>query len=147
MSQYNAHQDIRRVRRWYSGTLPLLDGEPLTYDPTAAIGTDYDSRGRTVVKNGNALMFAGFVPGDQVDKVGPCFVELLLPGPGDVVIGRVQGFAVGGTPVGTVVRVDPAGGRLASEDDLGPAVPGEATFIVLEAVAEGARTAVLVQRV
>jgi hypothetical protein len=128
MGQYNANQDVRVVRRYFTGTTTLRSGQVLCFDPSAT-KTDADPKLRLgsavqVISASNKLLPAGIVPDNEAGKVGPCFVELQEPQSGDMVDAEVDGT----TDVA-------AGDFLVADNTLGALIKGAAgdPFKALEA--------------
>src|SRR4051812_11018972 len=93
----NGSQDVKVVRRYFTGTTTLRKGQILHYDQ-AASKTDADPKLRlgqavVVVSASNVKFLAGIVPEGEAGKAGPAFVELLQPQSGDVVDAEVDGTA------------------------------------------------------
>lgn len=94
-AQYNANQDVKVVRRYFTGTTTLRKGQLLHYDQ-AASKTDSDPKLRLgsavkVIASANLKYLAGIVPEGEAGQVGPCFVTLLVPQSFDVVDVEVDG--------------------------------------------------------
>jgi phage baseplate assembly protein gpV len=127
---YSATQDVRVVRRYYSGTNTLRKGQILHYDQAATkTATDVNTRlGSQVtdVAAANIKYFAGVVDGDA-GKVGPCFVELLQPAPGDVIDVEVDGTT--DVAAGDLLEPDNTKGCLIKAT----AAAGDALFVAFEA--------------
>lgn len=96
-AQYNANQDVRLARRYFTGTTTLRKGQILCYDQ-AASKVDADPKLRlgnavTVIVTANIKFLAGIVSELDAGQVGPCFVALTVPQAGDVVDAEVDGTA------------------------------------------------------
>jgi hypothetical protein len=129
--QYNANQDVRRVRRYFIGTTELSEGQILALDHDAS-ATDSDPKLRLgsaveVLTANNLKMVQGIVPLSEAGKTGPCFVELLAPQAGDVVSVLVDGGTVDVT-AGDVVEPDNTAAALVN----GTEAVGEFLFVALE---------------
>lgn len=97
LAQYNANNDLRNKRFYFTGTTTLRKGQILTLDLTATkTNTDPKLRlGSAVVDvaaaAGNKNSIAGIVPDYEAGKVGPTFVELLQPAQQDTFDAEVEG--------------------------------------------------------
>lgn len=85
---------------YYTGTTALLEGQPLCYQESPAAASVTKTFGYDVeVPNAtNALVFAGVVPDFEAGVVGPTWIELIVPRPGDllqVLVGNTTNVAVG----------------------------------------------------
>src|SRR4051812_50150685 len=106
--QYSGSQDLKTIRRYFTGTTTIRKGQIFHYDQ-AATKTDADPKlrlGQAVqaVAAGNVEFFAGGGPGSGGGKGGPRFVEPLQP---------PSRGGLGGGGDGTAPR---AGGRLPGAD-------------------------------
>lgn len=130
MQQVNGNQDIKTVRRYFSGTTTLRKGQILHYKQDAT-KTDTDPKLRLgsnvqAVASGNVKFLAGVVPDTEAGKVGPCYVELLQPQSGDVLDIEVDGTT--DVAVGDFLEPDATLGCLIK----GTAAAGDNLFIAFE---------------
>jgi hypothetical protein len=86
---YNANREGATIAVYYSGTDTLSAGYALCYDQAAsATATDPKARlGAQVVKpaTANLSFFAGVVAESSAGRVGPCFVDIVVPMSGQIV--------------------------------------------------------------
>lgn len=146
LPQYNANTELKVTRKYFSGTTTLRNGQLLAIDYSAS-KTDADPKKRMGVQvvalgSTGAGRVAGIVSESDAGKVGPCFVDLQIPGPGEIVVAEVDGTA------------DVAAGDLLEPDDtLGAlikatAAAGDNLFRALEANTTNAvKTANIVQKI
>jgi hypothetical protein len=87
MARHNLHlssqpQDVRSV--YYTGTLPLMAGQPLCYQESAGgttkgVGVDVE------IPNGdNSAIFAGIVHPESVGVSSPRWIKIFVPHSGDI---------------------------------------------------------------
>lgn len=143
--QYNAQQDVKVVRRYYTGTGILRKGQSLSYDH-AATKTDADPKLRlghavTDIAAGNVGFLAGVVPDSEAGKTGPCFVELLTPQQLDVVDAEVDGATA--VVAGDFLEPDATKGALIKAT----AGAGDNLFKSFEAQAVNGKVVVRIQKV
>jgi hypothetical protein len=127
-ASYNANQDVRPVRRYFTGTTVLRAGQVLCYDPSAT-KTDADPKLRLgsavqAISASNKKLIAGIVSDSSAGLTGPCFVEVVEPQSGDMVDAEVDGT----TDVA-------AGDPLVADNTKGALIKGAAgdPFLALEA--------------
>lgn len=138
MSQYNGNQDIKVVRRYFVGTTTLRKGQLLAYqeDASTSASTAPNLRLGTAVEalnTSNAAYIAGVVPDYEAGKVGPCYVELLVPEPGDVL--QVEADGSQDIAAGDAIEPDGTLGGLIK----GTAAAGDYLFKALEAYTTDAK--------
>jgi hypothetical protein len=116
LAQYNGSDTLRNRRVYFSGTTALRKGQVLCYDLTATkLATDPKTRLGTQVVDvaaaaGNKNAVAGIVPDYEVGKVGPTFVEVIQPAPGDTFDVEVEGTTA--VAAGDVLKGDNTLGAL-----------------------------------
>lgn len=144
--QYSGSQDIKTIRRYFTGTTTIRKGQIFHYDQ-AATKTDADPKlrlGQAVqaVAAGNVKFMAGIAPESEAGKVGPCFVELLQPQSMDVLDVEVDGTA--DVAAGDFLEPDNTKGALVK----GTAADGDVLFIAFEAnTTDNTKTVNRVQKV
>ena len=143
--QYNASQDIRTLRRYFVGTTALRRGQILHYQENAT-KTDASPNlrlGQAVeaVNSDNVKFFAGVVSDSDAGKVGPCFVEVLAPAPGDVL--DVEADGTTDIAVGDFLEPDATLGALID----GSEAAGDNLFVAMEAyTTDAAKLTIRVQK-
>lgn len=128
--QYGASQDVRVVRRYYTGTNALRAGQILNFD-TGANQTDdpVNTRLGNAVKDLDSTdikAFAGIVSESSAGRQGPCFVECYLPQVGDVVLAEVDGTT--DVAAKDFLKPDASTGALIKD---GSAAAGDVIFLAL----------------
>jgi len=145
MAQYNGQQDVKTIRRYFSGTTTLRKGQIIHYNEAASkTGTLPNRLGVEVeaVNSDNIKFFAGVVPDSEAGKVGPCWVELLQPQQGDIV--EVEADGTTDIAVGDFLEPDATLGALID----GTEAAGDNLFIACEAyTTDATKQAILAQRV
>lgn len=142
---YNANQDIKTVRRYFSDATVIRKGQILHYKQDAT-KTDADPKLRLgsnvqAVTASNIKYLAGIVPDSEAGKLGPCFVELLVPQSADVLDVEVDGTT--DVAAGDLLEPDSTKGSLIKAT----AAAGDNLFISFEAQAADSKVVVRVQRV
>lgn len=94
-AQYNANQDVKVVRRYFTGATVLRKGQILCYDQ-AASKVDADPKLRlgnavVVLSTSNVKYISGVISETDAGQTGPCFVTLQAPQQGDVIDVEVDG--------------------------------------------------------
>jgi hypothetical protein len=145
LPNYNsAPSDVKVVRRYFIGTTVLRNGQVLGLDHDAPTNGDPKLRlGYAVeaLNANNVTRFAGIVTPSSAGQQGPCYVDLYVPHPGDVVRAEVNG--VTDVTAGAVLEPDATSGALVA----GTAALGENLFRALEAQTADANVAILVQKI
>lgn len=98
--QYNSNNaNVKRV--YFSGTDTLQEGYALCYDqdasPTAT--NPFERLGFIVEKpaTANLAAFAGLVSAGDAGKTGPCYLDIIVPTPGEVVTAYTKANATAWT--------------------------------------------------
>jgi hypothetical protein len=135
-AQYSANQQLRVVRRYFVGTTEVRHGQIICYQENAS-ETDADPKLRLgsaveAINSDNAAYVAGFVPLSEAGKTGPCFIELVVPAPGDIFDAEVDGTT--DVAVGDGLEPDATLGALID----GSEAAGDVLFRALEAFATDA---------
>lgn len=88
LGQINGSQDVSVKTVYYAGTDTVQEGYVLCYDQSASpTATDEKTRlGQQVLKpaTANLKFVAGFVHPSSAGKVGPCFLDIVVPRRGDI---------------------------------------------------------------
>lgn len=102
---YN-QQNLRIERYFYTGSLTLRSGQPMNFQESPA--TASSTRGFPfdieLPNADNNLAFAGIVAESSDGVVGPAYVDIIVPQPGDVLQVRVSNLAA--IAVGDLLRVN-----------------------------------------
>jgi hypothetical protein len=144
--QYNANQDIKTTRKFFTGATALRTGQVLCLDE-AATKTDANPSLRLgqavkVVTSTNLNFIAGIVPDSEAGKINATgtFVELLQPQSGDVLDIEVDGTVA--VAAGDTLKNDNTKGALIK--DASPAA-GVTKFRALEAQAVASKVVIRCQ--
>lgn len=117
---YN-NTELKVRRMFYNGTATLAEGQILCFqDNPATTATDRAKGFPFDVQtpdSSNALVFAGILAENSIGKVGPCYIDVVVPNAGDILkvkVGRNISIAVG-----DVLRLASVTGTVASLSTLG----------------------------
>lgn len=113
--------DTRERRVFYNGTATLAEGQILCFQDNPATTATDRSKGFPfdvqTPDSGNAKVFAGILAENSIGKVGPCFINIIAPLPGDVL--KVKAGRQADAAVGDVLRLNYITGTVSSLSTLG----------------------------
>lgn len=144
LAQYNGSFDLKTVRKWFNGTTTLRRGQIMTYVDTATFNNTNPLLRLGIqvgaITAGSINLTAGFVTAGDAGRVGPCFVELIVPQSGDVFSAEVEGTT--DIAIGSALEPDATLGALIG----GTIAAGESAFRALQVFTDTARTVILIYK-